>query len=263
MSAVATAEPKKVATLEVIQKGPQHKPPRILLYGIHGIGKTTFASKAPSPIFVPTEEGTVELDVHRFPLAQSREDVLANLRTLYSQPSEYKTVVIDSADWLEDMIFTELRRDYTDKELGYGKESLLAEEKLAEVLNAMNFLRDRKGMTCIIVAHSEIRRFDSPLTEPYDRYQPKLQHRCSSLLQEWADAVLFATYDVTVKREEVGFNNKVRRGVSSGDRLVYTEERPAFYAKNRYQLPEELPLNWEKFAELVPFYKQPAAEVKK
>jgi hypothetical protein len=192
--------------------------------------------------------------VHRFPLVESREQILANLRALYAEKHEYKTVVIDSADWLEDMIFKDLRATYDAKDLAYGKESIIAEEKLGEVLTALNYLRDKKGMTTIIIAHSEIKRFDSPLTEPYDRYQPKLQNRGSALLQEWADMVLFATYDVHVKKEDVGFNKSVSRGQSAGERIIYTEERPAYYAKNRYQLPHELPLSWEKLASCMPFF---------
>lgn len=241
-------------SLSAIVRGPVHKPPRLVVYGVHGIGKTTFAASAPSPIIIPTEDGSDELDVHRFPRVSSTSEVLEDLRTLYREKHDYKTVVIDSADWLEDFIFHELSRSHTDKELAFGKEALLAEQKMGEVLTALNYLRDKRGMTCIIVAHSEIRRFDSPMTEPFDRYQPKLQHRNSSLLQEWADAVLFATYDISVKREDVGFDKKVRRGISAGDRLLFTEERPAFYAKNRYSLPEEMPLDWKVLASHLAFF---------
>lgn len=243
-------------SLSVVQKGPQFKPPRIFLYGIHGIGKTSWGAAAPNPIFIQTEEGANELDVARFPTATSAADVIGQLRSLYKEQHDYKTVVIDSADWLEDLIFGVLHKDFTDKELAYGKDALLAEQRLNDILTALNFLRDKKSMSCIIIAHSEIKRFNSPLTEPYDRYQPKLQHRLSSLLQEWADVVLFATFDVSVKKVDSGFNKEARRGVSAGDRLCYTEERPAFYAKNRYKLPEEMPLDWAKFQEKIPYFQK-------
>lgn len=251
-----TTEPEKeVSGLAGIQHGVQHKPPRIFLYGVHGIGKSTFAASADRPIFVPTEEGASEIDVDKFPLAKSSDDVLGSLRSLYKEAHEYKTVVIDSADWLEDYIQAELQKKYSDKELAYGKESVYLSQRLGDILVALNFLRDRRDMSIIIIAHSEIRRFDSPLTEPYDRYQPKLSRSFSHLMQEWADAVFFTTYDISVKREDVGFNKQVRRGISSGERLLYTEERPAFYAKNRYGLPSELPLDWKKVAEGVPYFK--------
>lgn len=248
----------KASLLSTVIAKAVHKPPRIFLYGVHGIGKTTFAASAPKPILICTEEGAEELDVARFPRAESSEQVLDYLRTLYREPHEYQTVVIDTADWLEDMVQLELLERATKKELSYGQDAQLAMQRVNEVLIALNFLRDKRQMSTIIVAHSEIKRFDSPLTEPYDRYQPKLQRSLSALMQEWADAVLFATYDVSVKSEEVGFDKKVRRGISSGDRILYCEERPAFFAKNRYSMPSELPLDWEKVAECVPFFNQSA-----
>lgn len=240
--------------LALIRKGVQHKPPRIFLYGVHGIGKSTFAAEAPSAIFIPTEEGADEIEVDKFPVTKSSDEVLTNLRSLYKEPHDYKTVVIDSADWLEDFMQKELQAEFSDKELSYGKDSLKLSQKAGDILVALNFLRDKRDMTVIIVAHCEIRRFDSPITEPYDRYQPKLSRAFSSLMQEWADAVLFATYDVSVKKEDVGFNKTVRRGITSGERLVYTEERPAFFAKNRYGLDAELPLKWAEVAKGIPYF---------
>lgn len=240
--------------LATIIRGVVHKPPRIFLYGIHGIGKSTFAAAAPNPIFIPTEDGASEIDVAKFPVARSRADVLTNLRALYRQPHDFQTVVIDSADWLEDFIHLELKASYSDKELSFGKDSIKAADAVNEVLLALNHLRERRNMSVVIVAHSEIRRFDSPLTEPYDRYQPKLQARFSALLQEWADAVLFTTFDVVVKKEDAGFNKEVRRGISTGERKVYAEERPAFYAKNRYGMPVEMTLDWQKVAQHIPFF---------
>ena len=255
--------------LEQVLSGVIHKPPRIFIYGIHGIGKSTFAADAPRPIFIQTEEGANEIDVPKLPTCATHEDVLAQLRALYKEPHDYQTVVIDSADWLEDFIHAELKASYSDKELSYGKDSIKAAEKMTQILTALNHVREKRNMTCILVAHSEIKRFDSPMTEPYDRYQPKLQSRMGSLLQEWADVVLFSIFDVVVKKEEVGFNREVRRGISTGERKLFTEERPAFYAKNRYQMPVEMTLLPEHpFAEVakyIPFYaaKEAASELGK
>lgn len=247
---------KPASLLAGVRTKVEHKPPRIFIYGVGGIGKTTFAAQAPSTIIIPTEEGAEEIEVAKLPRAESSEEVLSYIRALYKEPHEYKTVALDSADWLQDMILAELQKQYSEKELGFGRDSMYAQQRFGDILVALNYLRDKRGMTTIIVAHSEIKRFDSPLTEPYDRYQPKLMKSVSALLQEWADAVLFATYDVTVKTEKVGFDSSVRRGVSSGDRLLYTEERPAFFAKNRYGMPPELPLGFEAVAKAVPYFNQ-------
>ena len=99
-------------------------------------------------------------------------------------------------------------------------------------------------MAVILLAHTQVKRFDSPEVEPFDRYMPKLQERSSQLLQEWCDAVLFANYKMFTTATDVGFNKKVTRGVSTGERVMYTSERPAYLAKNRYNLPHELPLSW-------------------
>lgn len=245
---------EKKPLLSSIVKGVIVEPPRFFIYGVHGIGKSTLASRFPKPVFIQTEEGANEIAVDKFPTSASTTDVLEQLRALYREQHEYETVVIDSADWLEDFIHLELKASYSDKELSFGKDSVKAAEKASEILTALNHLRKKRGMGCVLVAHSEIRRFDSPMSEPYDRYQPKLQARFSALLQEWADAVLFATYDVVVKKEEVGFNKEVRRGISTGERKLFTEERPAFYAKNRYRMPVELPMGFEEIAKHIPYY---------
>jgi hypothetical protein len=112
-------------------------------------------------------------------------------------------------------------------------------------------------MGVLLIAHAEIRRFDSPETEPYDRYQPKLHRSASALVQEHVDAVLFANYRVSTLKSDVGFNKKVVRGVSGGDRLLHTIERPAFLAKNRFGLEETLPLAWSDLAAGIPFYTTP------
>jgi hypothetical protein len=104
-------------------------------------------------------------------------------------------------------------------------------------------------MASILLAHCEIKRFDSPEVEPYERYQPKLQARSSALVQEWCDMVLFCNFKTIVKSSDVGFNNKVARGISTGERLLYTTERPAYLAKNRYSLSDSLPLDWSALAE--------------
>jgi hypothetical protein len=106
-------------------------------------------------------------------------------------------------------------------------------------------------MAVILIAHTTIKRFDSPETEPYDRYQPKLQERSNAVVREWCDALLFANYKTIVKNADVGFNKAVARGISTGERLLYTSEKPAYMAKNRYNLPESIPLSWNAFIEAI------------
>ncbi|MFN8996211.1 MAG: ATP-binding protein [Pseudomonadota bacterium] len=233
--------------LKSIRKSEAIAAPRVMLYGVEGIGKTTFAAGAPNPIFILTEDGLGSLKVDHFPLAKSSSDVMEAIGTLYSEKHDFKTVVIDSADWLENMIWQEVEASHDAKDLAYGKGAVIAANKWREILDGLDALRNDRKMAVILIAHTTIKRFDSPEVEPYDRYQPKLQDRSSAILREWADAVLFGNYKTLVKKDDVGFNKTSNRGISTGERLLYTNERPAYMAKNRYSLPDHIPMAWDEF----------------
>ena len=237
--------------LASIQKSTGIKAPRVLIYGSHGLGKTTFGAGAPSPIFILTEDGLGSIKSEHFPLATAFQHVLDAISSLYSEDHKFQTVVLDSLDWLDNLIWLDINAKHDQKDLAYGKGAMIAAEYWRNVLEGLNALRDNKNMAVILIAHSEIKRFDSPEVEPYDRYQPKLQARSSALVQEWCDAVLFANFKTIVKKDDVGFNKTVSRGITTGERLIYTTEKPAYLAKNRFGLPESIPLEWSAFAEAI------------
>ena len=230
-------------------------PPRILTYGVAGVGKTTFATSAPGVVVVPTEDGLGKIKVPHFPLAKSFDAVMEALAALYSEAHEYKTVVVDSIDWLEPLVWQRACKDNgwgSIEEPGYGKGYIAALDLWRQYLEGLNALRDERGMTVIQIAHTDIKRFDSPEHEPYDRYVIKLHGRAAALLQEHSDVVLFANYRISTVKSDIGFNKKVTRALGSGERVLYTAERPAFIAKNRYGLPDVLPLDWQAFAAAMP-----------
>jgi len=235
--------------LKSIKKNTELLPPRIMLYGPHGLGKTTFGAGAPNPIFILTEDGLGQIEADHFPLATTFTQVQEALASLTGD-HDFQTVVIDSLDWLDNLVWEEINTKYDAKDLAYGKGAVIAADYWRKVLDTLNVLRS-KGMASILLAHCEIKRFDSPEVEPYERYQPKLQARSSALVQEWCDMVLFTNYKTLVKTTDVGFNNKVTRGTSTGERIMHTNERPAYLAKNRYNLPDQLPLEWSALAEAI------------
>jgi hypothetical protein len=237
--------------LKSILKNTAMAAPRVMVYGVEGIGKSTFGAGAPNPVYILTEDGLGSLKVDHFPLATSFQDVMDAISTLYKDNHAFETVVVDSLDWLEAIIQREIEQKYDAKDLAYGKGSLIAAERWREILDGLNALRNDKGMAVILIAHTTIKRFDSPEVEPYDRYQPKLQERSNAVVREWADAVLFANYRTIVKKDDVGFNQTNNRGISTGERLLFTSERPAYMAKNRYNMPESIPLSWDAFAEAI------------
>lgn len=247
-------------SLASLKRSSDRKPPRMLIYGTHGIGKTTLGMNAPAPVFIQTEES--EVGCPTFGLLKSYDAVMEALAALYSEPHDFGTICLDSLDWLEPLIWQEACRRNNWKSIedaGFGKGYIAALDVWREVLDGFAALRDEKAMGVIFIAHAEIKRFDSPETEPYDRYQIKLQPRASALVQEHVDCVFFANYRVSTVKTDLGFNKKAVRGVGGGDRLLFTTERPAFLAKNRYALPDAIPLEWSALAACLPFYNNQAA----
>lgn len=253
-------------TLSVEQK--THKPPRILIYGAHGLGKSTFGASASSPVFIQTEDGLDAIDAPAFPLAKTFQDVMQYLGELATEEHAYKTLVVDSLDWLEPLIWAQVIRERptTEKghkvksieDYGYGKGYIYVMDVWQEYINAINYLRNTRGMMIIQTAHASIKKFDNPETESYDRYEIKLHKAASAKVQEHCDIVLFANYFVGVKKENEGFKDR-KRAIGSSERFLYAQERPSAIAKNRYGLPEEIPFDkegayWATIASHVPYF---------
>lgn len=242
-----------MSLMQQIQKGRHPGPRRVMLYGTHGIGKSTFGAMADAPVFVPTEDGLADIDCASFPLAENLGQVMAPLGALYAGDHAYRTIVIDSLDWLERLIWADVCADKgveSIEDIGYAKGYTFAIDKWRAVLGALDALRRDRGMGVILIAHAKIERFDNPETEPYDRYSPRLHKHASALVQEWCDEILFATYRVHTRKVDEGFNKARHRGIGTGERIVRTTERPAHVAKCRIPLPEEFPLDYRVFAAL-------------
>ncbi len=249
--------------LEKVLSGVRPAPRRVMLYGVHGIGKTTWGSQAARPVFVQTEDGLGGIECARFPLAETYAQVIEALSALYAEAHDYQTVVIDTLDWLERLIWADVCRKRgveSIEDIGYAKGYVFALTEWREVLEGLNALRNARGMTVILIAHSQIEHFEDPETDSYDRYAPRLHKHASAIVQEWCDEVLFATYKVHTKQVEEGFGRKKSKGIGSGERVVRTTERPAHVAKNRLNLPDELPLDYAAYAAHLPTNRNARAE---
>lgn len=243
---------------QAILQGRTSRPRTIVFYAVHGIGKSTWAASAPNPIFIQTEKGLDDIGCDRFPLAESWADVKAQLAQLCSTDHPYKTVVVDSLSALEPMVFAEVCRDKAKKnieDIGYAKGYKFALDYWRELTTALEWLQKNKGMTVILVGHSRIVRYENPETEPYDRFEIDIHRDASAMLQRWADEVLFANYEVFTSEKGEGFNKRVK-AIGDGSRKIYTNERPAWKAKNRLNMPDSIPMlrenGWSEYAKYLP-----------
>jgi len=224
-------------------------PPRVVIHGAQKVGKSTFAAGSFNPIFLPLEDGLSGMEVDAFnggsPL-RSYEEVDQALASLYTEKHEYGTVVIDSTDWLEPLIWAHAckKNGWANIEApGYGKGYAEANTIWRELLDKLNALRTDKGMAIILIAHTVVKSFSAPDTESFDRYELKMNKGALGLIVEWADCILYASDETAIKKESSGFNTRAR-GISTGRRIMNTNAKPSFIAGNRYSLPDVLPLEW-------------------
>lgn len=226
--------------------GRQKLPVLMVLYGVDGIGKSTFAAGAPDPFYIDPEKGSRSLDVARATNTDTWESVTQWLNALLTDPHSHKTLVIDSIDHLEHMLHRSICAKYSVATVelaagGYGKGHSEAFNEWAKFLDLLAAIRDKRGMNIILIAHSQVVQFNDPTTEvAYFRYELKLHESKAvsvrALFREKVDMVLFANYVVYSKGE-----GKEARGLSERVRKIWTERSASHDAKNRFDLPYELP----------------------
>ena len=237
-------------SLASISTGKAKLAPRIVLLGGEKLGKSTAAAEAPSPIFLPMklERGLSEIDAPKFPPISTYTELLDALGVLYREEHGYKTVVIDSISALEPII-----HDYTanmygvdsiEKVLGgFGKGYTESLKVWRELLDGLDALRDDRGMGSILIGHVLTKDINDPEVDNYTSYIFDMNGKAANVLYRWADAVLFCAYKrAFVQKEDKGFNRKTARATGSGERVIYTEKRPAIPAGNRYGMPPEIPM---------------------
>jgi len=227
--------------LSDITSGITSRPPRILIHSQHGVGKSFFSAQAPAPIFIQTEDGLVNIDVPHFPLSASFEDVLTAMTTLIIEDHEFKTVVVDTLDWLEKLIHLKVCQDnHVDnlESLGWGRGYGYAMSYWTSFFNGLDAMRN-KNMAIILLCHDDVKTLNPPDSNPYEKYVLKIHKTAAAMAEEWADIVGYASVKVFVATD------KMKKGkATGGERVLNLASHPAYSAKNRYGITEEIPFNF-------------------
>lgn len=239
-----------------IIEGKITRPQKVVLYGPEGIGKSTFASQFPDPLFIDTEGSTIHLDVKRLDAPTSWQMLFDQIKWVRDN-KPCKTLVIDTADWAEDLATKKICQQFNldgIEGLGYGKGFTYLEEEFGRMLNLLSDVIEA-GMNVVVLAHTTIRKFERPdEMGAYDRWELKLQKKTAPLLKEWSDMLLFANYKVHVINVTPG-NAKAGQGkykAQGGKRVMYSLHTPSWDAKNRHDLPEEMDLSFDAIKHIIP-----------
>nr|WP_288975895.1 ATP-binding protein [uncultured Blautia sp.] len=228
---------------------------KVVVYGPEGIGKSTFASQFPDPVFIDTEGSTSAMDVARLPKATSWQMLLDQINYVKTHPETCKTLVIDTIDWAEQMCVESICDKHQKsgiEDFGYGNGYVYTKEEFGRFLNKLSELVERET-NVVLTAHAQIRKFEQPdELGAYDRWELKLGKKTSSqtspLVKEWADMLLFANYKtISVAVDDRGKKHKAQ----GGRRIMYTAHHPCWDAKNRYGLPDEVPFEYSSIAHII------------
>ena len=227
-----------------ISRGERVRPQKVCINGPEGVGKTTLAADLIKPLFVDAEGGTDHMDVDRVEV-QSMKDIDEVFSFLCEEKNPYKTLVLDTIDWVEGKMIKELCAEHnTDSivkvEGGYGKGFEILGERMLAFLEKLDRVRQKAGVHIVLLAHTKVQKFEDPqLAASYDRYQLKMEKKTSALVKEWVDALFFLNYNTKLADMKGGMTDK-KRGVQGKERILYTSRTAAFDAKNRHGLPDEI-----------------------
>jgi len=238
-------------SLSSLRKVRATLPPRLLIYGPEKIGKTTLASEFPNPVFIQTEDGETAEEITTFGKLTSFDDVYEAMGSLYSEPHDFATVVLDSLSALQPLIWQKVIQDRptTEKgkpvkqieDYGYGKGYAYALDYWKMLIEGVDALRRDRNMAIVLVGHSKVSKIEPPESDAFNRYQVDINDKASDLLAREMDGILFLKCPIQVKEEDAGFNATRKRGTGSSIVLIHTDKgNPAYSAGTRYNMPPSL-----------------------
>lgn len=235
-----------------ITGGVMPAPLKVVLYGVEGIGKSSFAARFPQPVFIDTEGGTGRLDVRRLPAPDSWQMLLDEAAETATGQVPCQTLVLDTADWAEKLCMAGVCARFKVKgieDIGYGKGYTYVKEEFARLLDVLEKVI-ASGRHVVVVAHATVAKFEQPdAVGSYDRWVMKTSKQVAPLLREWCDMLLFANYKTVVEKSGTGPSAKNK--ASGARRVLYTTHNACWDGKNRFGLPDEVPFDYESIRAIV------------
>ena len=234
--------------LKTATSGKIERPPFVIVYGQDGVGKSSMLADAPDVIFGGPETGTDHLDVTRVSGLDTFEKNINFLNEILAGGHKFKNLAFESIDHLEKIIFSKVCKEDGSSNInkalgGYGAGFARADALTVEMINLLKQINQKMGV--YVTAHFKVKTFSDPNTDTdYQRYSIKTREETAGYWKEAVDAVLFAHYEVSKGKDAA-------RAFGDGTRLLGTEWRPAFEAKNRFGLDPEIPLSYPAFIEAV------------
>lgn len=260
--------------LAYLKRKREITPPRLLIYGPEGVGKTTFGAGAPNPIFLPVEDGLgMMVDIPSWDLITNYAELEKAIAWLVMEDHDFQTVTLDSLDWLEKIVWEEAckrNKWATIRDPGYGEGYAAALDVWRFVLDGFETLRQDRKMSFIFIAHAAIVNYKDPENPSYDVFQPKLHVSgkgvgANPLIAEAVDAILFIKKDAAVTKDQIQGAKKGEtraRAVGGQQRIIHTDGHAAFKAKNRWNMPDQIVLpndpaaSFDTVAQYIPYYSQ-------
>ena len=231
-----------------IRRGVEASPRKIVIYGPPKMGKSTLVSSAPDALLIPTEDRVRHIDCAKTDVVQNFEEVMSIFEYLSNQ-KQYKTVIVDTLDWMEPMVHSYICKkkgfksliDDSDKNVNYGRGlKFHAAEGWKLFLQNCDILRETASMNIILVAHSAVEKVSPPDADAYDRYTMKLDKNAVAVVEEWADIIGFYNREVVVKKEDAGFNKKNGKALNINNARILNLQAsaPSWISGNSFGLPD-------------------------
>lgn len=205
-------------SLDIIE-GVTETAPKVMIYGLAGVGKSTLASKFKRPLFFDFEGGLNYLGVKRTPQYQDIEEFFKDLVTLYrAKERQFDTIVIDSADWMMRKMVEQAsgmktadEKDPTKKKVdltmtlnrsngGYGNGKQVLENYVRSKMLPWLVELNKKGYGIVLVAHADKKNIMDADGVDIEQIVPKIDVNTMNIFVEWCDNVLYLKKDDNGKR---------------------------------------------------------------